>query len=391
MDAPCELDNEVFDMNGQRRPRTFANIVQHGHMPSKREVLVAESVPAPARRGQVMILFAGFLLALMGALGLATDVGYAMAARRAAQGAADAGAIAGARMIARHQPSATTSAQADVNAVVAQNTFGPVTPTVTVCQYIGNNWSVVGTCNQTVPSNAAGVRVRTRLTVNTFFIHLVPGAPRSYNVGGYAKARVQSANVASLAAQSPFIICGDSAWDVTSNPTAKSTSVGSNMAIFSSKSPFRINQNAVGRIFRVHDSQLDKKGNADCSSHSDRFKGLADQADNAGRTAPGWFSYYMGEHAGPTRVKVNGTEGCGANVASPYNCVMLIPVATNNPAESNNSKQLYIVGYAAFRVTRVDANTHNAQLLDDYIISGTNGTDTWCRECGGVVVIRLIW
>jgi len=33
---------------------------------------------------------------------------------------------------------------------------------------------------------------------------------------------------------------------------------------------------------------------------------------------------------------------------------------------------------------------HNAILLDDYILSGT-GANSWCRECGGTVVIRLIW
>ncbi len=376
--------------------RTFSlpmlsTLAHNGRMPGKHAALVLEEQPERAHRGQVLIMFAGFMIALMGLLGLATDVGYAMAARRAVQGAADAGAIAGARMIARYTPSSPTSAQSEVNTIVAQNTFGPLTPVLTKCEYIGNNWGVVGTCNQTIPSNAAGARVRTRLTVNTFFIQVVPGVSDTYTVSGYAKARVQRANVAPLAAQAPFIICGDSAWDVTSNPTSKSTGTGSNMAIFSSKSPFKINPNAVGRIFRVHDPQLDKKGNADCGSRADRFKGLADQNKNAGKTAPAWFYYDTGTKAGPTRAKVNGAEGCAANTPEPYNCVMLIPVATNNPAESGNSKQIYVVGYAPFKVTTVDSNSHNAQLLDDYIISGIGGSDTWCRECGGVVVIRLIW
>jgi hypothetical protein len=49
-----------------------------------------------------------------------------------------------------------------------------------------------------------------------------------------------------------------------------------------------------------------------------------------------------------------------------------------------------VAGYAAFAITTVDSATHNATLLDDYIISGT-GASNWCRDCGGVVVIRLIW
>lgn len=376
-------------MNTRISLATLVTLVQQGRLPTKHAELVPDEPPERAHRGQVLIMFAGFMIALMGLLGLATDVGYAMAARRAVQGAADAGAIAGARVIARYP--AMTTAQSEVNAIVAQNTFGSAVPALASCEYIGNNWGVVGTCNQTVPSSAAGARVRTRLTIDTFFIQVVPGAPDSYTVTGYAKARVQTANVAPLADQSPFIICGDSAWDVTSNPTSKSTGTGSNMAIFSSKSPFKINPSAVGRIFRVHDPQLDKKGNADCSSQADRFKGLADQTKNAGKTAPAWFYYDTGTKAGPTREKVNGAEGCAANTPEPYNCVMLIPVATNNPAESGNSKQVYVVGYAAFKVTTVDSNSHNAQLLDDYIITGVGGSDTWCQACGGTVVIRLIW
>jgi len=69
---------------------------------------------------------------------------------------------------------------------------------------------------------------------------------------------------------------------------------------------------------------------------------------------------------------------------------MILPIATNNPAKSGNSKKVYVVGFAAFNVTTVDSNTHNATLLDDYITSGS-GTDTWCRDCDGAVVIRLIW
>src|SRR5215213_3469056 len=34
-----------------------------------------------------------------------------------------------------------------------------------------------------------------------------------------------------------------------------------------------------------------------------------------------------------------------------------------------------------------DSEMHNATLLDDYILSGT-GANSWCRDCGGAVVIR---
>jgi Flp pilus assembly protein TadG len=144
---------------------TAANAV----MPGKYEALPPVEEPAEegAQRGQVIVMFAIFLVAMLGVLGLATDVGYAVAAKRATQGAADSGAMAGARMIARYTTASPTKAQTEVQTVVAKNTFGPVTPTILSCEYIGNNWSVVGTCNQNVPSNAAGARVKTRATVKT--------------------------------------------------------------------------------------------------------------------------------------------------------------------------------------------------------------------------------
>jgi hypothetical protein len=239
---------------------SLTSMMRKGLMPHKGVEIVPDTPPEPSHRGQVLIMFAGFMIALMGLLGLATDVGYAMAARRAVQGAADAGAIAGARVIARY-PKMTT-AQSEVNTIVSENTFGPATPVVTLCQYIDRRPGMSesepkGSCGQTVPSDATGVQVRTRMTINTFFIQVVPGAPDSYTVSGLAAAQVQRADVAHLAAQAPFIICGDSPADVTHDPFTSAMDAKPGPQIYANRSPFRINSDAVGRIFRVHDEQLD--------------------------------------------------------------------------------------------------------------------------------------
>lgn len=335
-----------------------------------------------ANRGQVIVMFAIFLVAMMGVLGLATDVGYSMAAKRSVQGAADAGAMAGARMIARYTPSAPTAAIAEVTAVVNQNTFGSTPTTVLSCEYIGNNWSVVGTCNQNVPANAAGARVKTRSTVPTFFIRVIPGAPDKVTVGGYAKARVQSA--AKPPADAPFIVCGTHSHAVLSD---LGQSIDIDLPILSGG---KIDPSAVGATFRIHDANLDKAANADCGSIGDKFKGLAKGSANAGKTANSWFKYDIGTSTGATGAKVDGAGGCVAGATAPYNCVMILPIATDSPAETGTNQQLYVIGFAAFQVTTIDANTHDAKLLDDYIIPGT-GADNWCRDCGGTVVIRLIW
>lgn len=57
-------------------------------------------------------------------------------------------------------------------------------------------------------------------------------------------------------------------------------------------------------------------------------------------------------------------------------------------AEPGNSKDVEVIGFAAFRVTTVDTNSHNAPLLDDDIVSGP-GTNDGCRDRGGTVVVRL--
>lgn len=357
--------------------------------PSKFEPLSVEEVePDGARRGQVLIMFAIFLVAMLGMLGLATDVGYALAAKRSVQGAADAGALAGARQIAMYTQSAPRSAIAEVNAVVAQNTFASFVPSVYSCQYIGNNWSVVGTCDQNVPANAAGSRVRTKITVPTYFMRIFPATPDYLSIAGYAKARVQ--NASKQPSDAPFMICGTNAWDVTSNPTGMGPAIGSNLNILSSTSPFKVSSNAAGKTFRIHDSRLSAKGNADCSSVGDKFTGLADQAKNASKNPGSWFNYAITGSPGSTITKVDGVTGCVSGVSHPYGCVMILPVAIDTPSESGTSQKLYVAGYAAFSITTVDSETHNATLLDDFIVSGT-GASSWCRDCGGVVVIRLIW
>src|SRR4026207_1681823 len=61
-------------------------------------------------RGQVLVLFAGGLLALLVIAALAFDVGMMLVERRDEQGAADAAALAGARYVLTDQAAAQTAA-----------------------------------------------------------------------------------------------------------------------------------------------------------------------------------------------------------------------------------------------------------------------------------------
>jgi hypothetical protein len=336
-----------------------------------------------ASRGQILVLFSLFLMGLIGILGLATDVGYTMAAKRAVQGAADAGAINGARMIARYTDAAPTSSGSEMEAALLENKFGKYTPFALDCDYIGANWAVVGDCHSRVPSNAVGSRLQTKMNIRTFFMQIFPGISGDVSVTGYAKARVEVAVNAPFNA--PLMICGTSAWDVSSNPTTTAPASASHTDIVSGSS---IRQAAIGKTFRVVDPELYQAGSADCNARTEKFSGIADTSRNNGKRAGARFGYSTSNVLNATPARLDGPDGCKAGVAAPYNCVMLIPIAA--PGETTTGNDLKVVAFAAFSVTSIGGGRFNATLLDDYIISG-KGDNVWNRQLGGVVVVRLIW
>src|SRR5687767_9398378 len=94
-----------------------------------RTIIMRDSLDDAAPRGQVILMFALFLTVIVGVLGLAVDVGFAVSQRRSMQNAADAGALAGTHVVSK---SPTGSAQAAVVEVVNKNamdggTIGAIT------------------------------------------------------------------------------------------------------------------------------------------------------------------------------------------------------------------------------------------------------------------------
>nr|MBA2754197.1 hypothetical protein [Chloroflexia bacterium] len=152
-----------------------------------------------AEKGQIIILFAMFSTVLIGMLGLATDLGFAFAQKRTVQNAADAAAMAGARQVAhykdtptgktRAQDEANTFATADLNKMTASQSMP-------VCQYINDSFkappdATLGACTLDVPAAASGVHVQVTETHDTFFIRVIPGAPKTVPITAQASARVE--------------------------------------------------------------------------------------------------------------------------------------------------------------------------------------------------------
>jgi hypothetical protein len=129
------------------------------------------------QRGQVIVLFAGGLIVVVLLVGLVVDGGYGLAQRRASQNAADFAALAGARVVAQWiAGDAVNGTDATVRAAITRSvaanggtavTFGaPNGP-----QYVGSNGGVLGYVGSgSIPSGAAGVRVRSSRSWRPFFL-----------------------------------------------------------------------------------------------------------------------------------------------------------------------------------------------------------------------------
>jgi hypothetical protein len=325
-------------------------------------------------------MFAVFLVGMMGMLGLATDLGMAYAQRRTMQNAADAGALAGARQVARWKATSPTSAGADVASMVTQNKMN-TEPAVVLCDYVDYAENSQGGCGGTVPAAATGVRVRVAEDHGTFFIRVIPGAPSTVHVEAEAVAQVQ--RFTGIGGDAPFIVCG----------VETRLDDGGTFSIFSDPATGAINPQAYGKRYVIHESQSQGNKNMqveDCDIDTSSFKGRAKPGANNGKGEGEWWYGDNGVKAGPTNQVVNGIEGCKSGSTTPYDCVVFLPVATMDPPSvaDGSDRKFFVLKIMPFKIVAKDANGHIGILMESYIVSGP-GEDTWCRDCDGAVVIKL--
>lgn len=338
---------------------------------------VASTVSAGSRqrhasRGQILILAAAALVGLIGLVGLATDLGYSFAERRTMQNAADAGALAGAHAIAQSDPSNPSIVLGQVEQAAWSNTLNSTHPTVTSCMYVDNNDAELGPCSAQVPDTASGVKVFVKETHNTFFIGVIPGAPKSLSTRAMAIAHVQY--LKSPPGDGPFIVCGvDTKVDSGGGNTM-------NIVVQQPDGSWAINPNAVttsshiGPKFQVFGPNI-----STCGLTPQNFKGQAVGTDNENLRTPDWFYYQNGDAAGHVDVSVTGVNGC--TPAKVINCVAFLPVAVDNPAPNTTTLQMWSVMVLPFYLTPVSYSNGNlnkidGQLLGDYITQG-EGKPTW--------------
>lgn len=334
-----------------------------------------------ARPGQILILFAFVSIAMFGVLGLATDLGIGFAGRRSAQNAADAAALAGARVVAQSVTNATLTALPEVQTMTGLNKFSPATsgPSVSSCQYVNDADTLLGSCSGVVPAAATGVKVTVEETHPTYFIKVVPGAPSTVTTKASAIAHVMVPN---LTGSGPFIPCATG--------TVLTDGSGKMDILKKVSGTWQINTAAVGKTFNIHEPNQNNFNK--CGISSSQFKGVADQGANAALSAPpeGYFVYSTG-NVTSVNATVQGINGC--QVGQPLdNCVVYLPIAVVDGVhaviETGTDKKVWVVGFAAFLIKQTANNTHSGTLLDSYIVKGP-AVLGWNRGYFGPISIKL--
>ncbi|MGA7672419.1 MAG: TadG family pilus assembly protein, partial [Nitrolancea sp.] len=326
------------------------------------------------------------------------------------------------------------AANTEVASMVSQNKMSATTSQTFDCYYVDDDDKYVAKCSVAVPSNATGVHVSVTEKHDTYFIRIVPGAPKTVSTTASATAHVQAVT-SGLGSDSPFVVCGidtdlasggtmsilrsqtamestgsrtvaasvvypiytGSSYQVvllkkkttptpepTADPSATATGTATGGGGSGGGSGYSIAPAAYGQTFLLHGPQV-----ADCGNKSNSFKGLADPDSNYGKSIPGWFDTLTGTKAGPTRVRVNGIQGCDVGTTDPNGCVLIVPIAS----QASNG-EFYVVTIGAFLVTQSHANAHVGVLLENYQIQVNglgewDGSNGWTPGAGGLVTVRL--
>lgn len=129
--------------------------------------------------GQILVLFAGGLIAIIIASGLVIDVGFAWAEQRNTQNSADAAAKAGAVVVGRQAAEGSSgSVDWDAEVETAMTSSATLNETALVtAEYTDWQGNVLPGANDVgqgyVPPDAAGVRAVTNKTPQTFLIRVI--------------------------------------------------------------------------------------------------------------------------------------------------------------------------------------------------------------------------
>jgi hypothetical protein len=378
-----------------------------------------DTCPVLRQRGQMLLLMAFLLIALLGMIGVAVDLGFGYEHRREAQNAADSAAMAGALALGRHIQYDKLSAAERLQLNLLSDPFGTgdvITQEVTNAAVMSMppfprpnaasgalstnlswppsaatgsltaNWimrdgtsSAIG--GGTPPTTAVGVRVIADASYPTYFARVL--GPWFQNVAVEGTSRAVLRPAAGGVGGAPFIVCGSNAagggtWEAPNGPSRQ---------ILTNASPPDVDYASwVGHNFMVHWAQIgaNPAPGTDCGAGSN-MNGLAQFGSTCSPTGtaltPCTEPWRGGTVSGTTTTVVAGLPGCTGSTWN--NCVMILPVAAGCDGTNCN-----VVTFAPFLImdgtlpvngalapqSGCNNNCHIGQLLPAGMINSQPGT-----------------
>jgi Flp pilus assembly protein TadG len=151
--------------------------------------MVGTRAASRRERGQIIVLFAFGLIAMIVITGLVVDGGYGLTQRRGAQNAADFASLAGARIIAEEiGGNKVDGTDINVSRAITKSLVDNGAELASTPVYVNAAGNAVGNVgNGTIPAGTAGVKVEAKRTWNTFFVGVI-GMP-TWTASASATAR----------------------------------------------------------------------------------------------------------------------------------------------------------------------------------------------------------
>jgi Flp pilus assembly protein TadG len=338
---------------------------------------VARSRTRRDERGATMVILGISIVTLLFIVSLVVDGGRAYAARRTAQNASDAAAMAGAQALYKYKYQtfigATGSALPSVT-TIRTAVFDKLTQNRAVtgqtCDFVAANGALTGfSCESGNVTGASGVRVGGALTQKTAF---APQGAKLFTAKGAAVATIQPL----IGTTAPFIVCGasDGSWPIL-DPVIEGQPVTINVA----------NAYAAG----VQPLQAAKVGTCGAGS---AFKGKAepDQEIVVGQ-------YARGDNGNgydtEIRDSVAGAVPCPPPPAETLDCDMLLPIADSG---YGNGSGIYL-RVQAFGIFHVTGDGHgNPKYYGQFVkpaklaAGGVAGNGQQCNVGSSVCLVKLI-
>lgn len=296
-------------------------------------------------RGAVLIFLAISLVSLMALTGLVLDGGRAYGERRQMQNAADASAMAATRQLDLLITDQTADASAiDTAARDAAENNGADRATVT-CDLLRFDRSVIEPCPATTTMSAAtknvaaGVRVTTEQTQDTFFMQVVGTSTFTANAEATAQIGRPGGNYIA-----PFLVCGTAPGHVPQILLPDATT----------SSGFAVSELAIGAEYSIYGNDIKDDGR-DCGNPSSSFRGnvCADKnkCSAPSYSIPGEWDADTGNANGPTLRLVNSGNVCSPDFTA--GCVLVLPLCPRGNGQGGAGFRMYCTDLGLFEVSQV--------------------------------------